>query len=68
MLCGCGKCCHSPERRGVAPVGILLLNTGERAFWRVEERAVDEGSCCRDLSCLTLEHQLAIHFLQSGLS
>lgn len=55
---------------GVAPAGILLLNTGERAVWRVEERAVEEGSCCRDLSCLTLEHQLVIlfFFLQNRLS
>lgn len=25
----------------------------QEGFWRVEERAVDEGPCCRDLSCFT---------------
>lgn len=59
VLCGCSPYYHSPERLVsvwwwccVAPVGILLLNSGEKAFWRVEKCAVDEGACCSDMSFL----------------
>lgn len=45
-LCQCGG--------GVAISRDPVTQHWREGFWRVEEHAVDEGSCCRDLSCSTL--------------